>query len=149
MRVTLCVLIVMAGMGCSMVQAGPKVHLGVDVLIADEFKPLAGKRVGLITNPTGVTRDLRSTIDVLHGAENVKLVALFGPEHGVRGDAYGGDKVADTRDPKSTRRMRLNAHVAKRRNGERWSLAPGARFDASTMSASSSRRSASATNSPE
>ncbi|MCP4249990.1 MAG: DUF1343 domain-containing protein [bacterium] len=79
----------------------PAVKLGIDVLIDRDFKPLAGRRVGLITNPTGVTGDLRSTIDVLHAAPNVELVALFGPEHGVRGDAHAGDKVGDTRDART------------------------------------------------
>ncbi|MFH1747165.1 MAG: DUF1343 domain-containing protein [Planctomycetota bacterium] len=76
----------------------PRIQLGIDVLIADNFQPLAGKRVGLITNPTGVTGDLRTTIDVLHEAPEVTLVALFGPEHGVRGEAHAGAKVEDTRD---------------------------------------------------
>ena len=76
----------------------PIVKLGIDVLIDDGFKPLLGQRVGLITNPTGVTGDLRSTIDVLHEAHGVKLVALFGPEHGVRGEAHAGAHVADARD---------------------------------------------------
>ena len=76
-----------------------QVLAGIDVLVADGFKELAGKRIGLITNPTGVTGDLRSTIDVLHKASVVKLVALLGPEHGVRGDAFGGESVADGRDP--------------------------------------------------
>jgi uncharacterized protein YbbC (DUF1343 family) len=76
-----------------------RVQLGIDVLLADGCQPLRGKRVGLITNPTGVTRDLRSTIDVLHAAAGVQLVALFGPEHGVRGDEYAGDTVGDTHDP--------------------------------------------------
>jgi uncharacterized protein YbbC (DUF1343 family) len=74
------------------------VETGIDVLLADGFRLLAGKRVGLITNPTGVTADLRSTVDVLHRAPDVKLVALFGPEHGVRGDTAAGDKVQDARD---------------------------------------------------
>jgi uncharacterized protein YbbC (DUF1343 family) len=72
---------------------------GIDVLVADGFKELSGKRIGLITNQTGVTSDLRSTIDVLHKASTVKLVALFGPEHGVRGDVFGGKEVADAKDP--------------------------------------------------
>ena len=76
----------------------PTVKLGIDVLIGDGFKPLLGQRVGLITNPTGVTGDLRSTIDVLHEADQVELVALFGPEHGVRGEAHAGAHVADARD---------------------------------------------------
>ncbi len=76
----------------------PAVELGIDVLIDDGFKPLLGQRVGLITNPTGVTGDLRSTVDVLHAAEGVKLVALFGPEHGVRGAVPGGAHIEDARD---------------------------------------------------
>jgi uncharacterized protein YbbC (DUF1343 family) len=58
---------------------------GIDVLARDGFAPLKGKRVGLLTNHTGVARDGRSTIDVLHAAPGVKLVALFSPEHGIRG----------------------------------------------------------------
>ena len=58
---------------------------GIDVLARDGFKPLVGKKVGLITNHTGRARDGRSTIDVLHGAPGVQLVALFSPEHGIRG----------------------------------------------------------------
>lgn len=77
----------------------PVVQTGVDVLVADDFKPLTHKRIGLITNPTGVTWDLRSTVDVLHEAPQVELVALYGPEHGVRGDTHAGDHVADARDP--------------------------------------------------
>lgn len=77
----------------------PPVLTGIDVLVAGGFKELTGKRVGLITNQTGVTSDLRSTIDVLHKASTVKLVALFGPEHGVRGDVFGGKEVADAKDP--------------------------------------------------
>ena len=75
-----------------------RVRLGVDALIEDGFKPLLNKRVGLITNPTGVTGDLRSTIDVLHQADGVELVALFGPEHGVRGEIHAGGQIADSRD---------------------------------------------------
>lgn len=77
----------------------PAVMTGIDALVAENFKPLVGKRIGLITNPTGVTYDLRSTADVLHAAHNVRLVALYGPEHGIRGDTHAGDEVADARDP--------------------------------------------------
>jgi len=77
----------------------PVVKTGIDRLIENSFRELDGKRVGLITNPTGVTRDLRSTIDVLHRASNVHLVALFGPEHGVRGDVFAGEKIEDAVDP--------------------------------------------------
>lgn len=78
--------------------ARPVVQLGVDTLIERRFEPLVGKRVGLITNPTGVTGDLRATIDVLAKADGVKLVALFGPEHGVRGSVPAGEKINDARD---------------------------------------------------
>jgi uncharacterized protein YbbC (DUF1343 family) len=76
-----------------------RVKTGIEVLKASHFKILQGKRVGLITNPTGVDNNLRSTIDILHEAPNVQLVALYGPEHGVRGDVHAGDKVSDFKDP--------------------------------------------------
>lgn len=86
------------GTSLARAQARPVVETGIDVLAADGFKLLAGKRVGLITNPTGINRDFRSTVDVLFRAPNVKLVALYGPEHGVRGDAPAGAHVGDSRD---------------------------------------------------
>jgi uncharacterized protein YbbC (DUF1343 family) len=58
---------------------------GIDVLEAQGFASLAGKRVGLITNQTGIDRNRHSTIDLLAHAPGVKLVALFSPEHGIRG----------------------------------------------------------------
>lgn len=73
-----------------------RVLTGIDVLARDGFKQLAGMRVGLITNQTGRDRSGRSTIDVLHKAPNVKLVALFSPEHGIRGAA--DEKVSDSKD---------------------------------------------------
>src|SRR5688572_16865602 len=72
---------------------------GIDVLRRDGYKRLAGRRVGLVTNHTGVGRDGASTIDLLHGAKGVKLVALFSPEHGIRGAL---DKpVPDGKDEKT------------------------------------------------
>ncbi len=70
-----------------------KVKPGIEVLRESGFKILQGKRVGLITNPTGVDSQLKSTVDILNDASGVKLVALYGPEHGVRGDVYAGDKI--------------------------------------------------------
>ncbi|HWI16508.1 MAG TPA: exo-beta-N-acetylmuramidase NamZ domain-containing protein, partial [Vicinamibacterales bacterium] len=64
--------------------SGP-VLTGIDVLVRDGFKQLRGKRVGLITNHTGRARDGQPTIDLLFKAPDVKLVALFSPEHGIRG----------------------------------------------------------------
>lgn len=78
-----------------------QVKTGLEVLRSQNFKLLEGKRVGLITNPTGVDNTLKSTIDILHEAPNVKLVALFGPEHGVRGDVHAGDKVDNMTDAKT------------------------------------------------
>jgi uncharacterized protein YbbC (DUF1343 family) len=72
---------------------------GIDVLERDGFKQLAGMRVGLVTNHTGRNRRGRATIDVLREAANVKLVALFAPEHGIRG--LLDDKVSDTKDEKT------------------------------------------------
>ncbi|MGM9846031.1 MAG: exo-beta-N-acetylmuramidase NamZ domain-containing protein [Muribaculaceae bacterium] len=72
---------------------------GIEVLRDRAFDGLKGKRVGLITNPTGVDNNLKSTIDILHEAEGVELKALYGPEHGVRGDVHAGDHVANYTDP--------------------------------------------------
>ncbi|MDB6124403.1 MAG: hypothetical protein JWQ71_3396, partial [Pedosphaera sp.] len=70
-----------------------RVKLGNEVLAQHGFKELQGKRVGLICNPSGVNGELESTIDILRSAKCVKLVALFGPEHGIYGDVPAGDKV--------------------------------------------------------
>lgn len=78
-----------------------KVSTGIEVLKSQNFKILEGKRIGLITNPTGVDHNLKSTIDILHEAPNVNLVALFGPEHGVRGNEHAGDKVENNTDPQT------------------------------------------------
>ena len=77
------------------------VKTGVDVLQERDFDILKGKRVGLITNPTGVNRDLVSTIDLLAEAPDVTLAALYGPEHGVRGNVTAGGKVTTYTDPKT------------------------------------------------
>jgi uncharacterized protein YbbC (DUF1343 family) len=69
---------------------------GIDVLETQKFAPLAGKRVGLITNQTGIDRNRRSTIDLLAHAPGVKLVTLFSPEHGIRGTF--DERVSSTKD---------------------------------------------------
>ena len=76
----------------------PVVRPGVEVLERRGFEGLKGKRVGLVTNPSGVDRNLRSTVDILFNAPGVNLVALYGPEHGVRGDVWAGGKVQDAVD---------------------------------------------------
>ena len=82
-----------------------KVQTGIEVLRADGFTLLEGKRVGLTTNPTGVDSNLKSTIDILWEAENVNLVALYGPEHGVRGNVHAGDVVDNEVDKKTGLKM--------------------------------------------
>lgn len=76
-----------------MLDMAAQVKPGIEVLRDNNFAALRGKRVGLITNPTGVDRTLKSTIDILHEAPEVKLTALFSPEHGVRGDITAGQNV--------------------------------------------------------
>lgn len=80
---------------------GQIVRPGIEVLEGRGFEGLTGKNVGLVTNPSGIDRNLRSTIDILNEAPGVSLKTLFAPEHGVRGDAYAGSHVADTKDPKT------------------------------------------------
>lgn len=80
------------------------VKTGVEVLRDSGFEALRGKRVGLVTNPTGVDSRLVSTIDILDSAARTgtfKLAALYGPEHGVRGNVAAGETVASGSDPKT------------------------------------------------
>ncbi len=85
--------------------AAARVRTGVEMLRADSFRPLQGKRVGLLTNPTGIDADLNSTVDILHAAPGVNLVALFAPEHGVRGDVAAGANVANQKDARTGLRV--------------------------------------------
>jgi uncharacterized protein YbbC (DUF1343 family) len=77
------------------------VRTGIDLLPTALPPQLRGRRVGLITNQTGITRDGRSSIDVLAGMRDVRLVALFSPEHGIRGTAAPGEKVASGTDERT------------------------------------------------
>ena len=78
-----------------------KVKLGIDVLIGEQLDLVRGKRIGLITNPTGVNCDLVPTVDILNDNSEIDLVALFGPEHGVRGAVTGGDEIENFVDAKT------------------------------------------------
>lgn len=89
---------ILSMLSLSVFASEPVVKTGIEVLRDRGFDILIGKRVGLVTNPSGVDRYLNSTVDILYNAPGVKLVALYGPEHGVRGDVYAGGKVADTKD---------------------------------------------------
>jgi uncharacterized protein YbbC (DUF1343 family) len=73
-----------------------RIQVGLDVLEAQKFSPLKGKRVGLITNHTGLDSQGRSTIEALAHAPNAKLVALFSPEHGIAGHA--DEKISSSKD---------------------------------------------------
>ncbi len=70
-----------------------KVKTGIEVLRDNNFDILKGKRVGLVTNPTGVDSKLKSTIDILFESKEINLTALYGPEHGVRGNYSAGEHV--------------------------------------------------------
>ncbi|MFF2498603.1 exo-beta-N-acetylmuramidase NamZ domain-containing protein [Peribacillus sp. NPDC058075] len=70
-----------------------KVSPGIEVLLKEEKDVLSGKKIGLITNPTGIDSKLTSIVDLLHDDPDINLTALFGPEHGVRGDAQAGASV--------------------------------------------------------
>jgi uncharacterized protein YbbC (DUF1343 family) len=74
------------------------VRTGLEVLRERRFDRIAGRRIGLMTNPSGVTRDLESTIDVLRRAPQVDLRALFSPEHGFAAAAADGAPVASSID---------------------------------------------------
>ena len=100
LKPTICrVAVLIAAAMMALTVSAQKVKTGIEMLKANNFKQLEGKRVGLVTNPTGVDNFMKSDIDILHEAKNVKLVALFGPEHGVRGSVHAGDHVGNAADP--------------------------------------------------
>ncbi|EPD61504.1 hypothetical protein HMPREF1211_04535 [Streptomyces sp. HGB0020] len=72
---------------------------GFENLAATGYAPLEGQRVGIVTNPTGVTRDVRHIVDVMHADDRVNLTAVFGPEHGFRGTAQAGGSEGRYDDP--------------------------------------------------
>ena len=88
-------------------------HTGAEADV-DVSRALAGKRLGLITNPTGVTKSLEATLDVLHRDPRFRLAAAFGPEHGLRGDVQDALHVGDFRD-ESTGVMVYSLYGANRR----------------------------------
>ncbi|MEM6750123.1 MAG: DUF1343 domain-containing protein [Planctomycetota bacterium] len=105
LRFALCLMVAFAAFPVALPAAAqPAVKLGVDVLEASGFETLKGQRVGLVVNPASLAGDLRQTVDVLHDSaqeHGFTMVALFGPEHGVYGDEYAGDKVKDARDKRT------------------------------------------------
>lgn len=81
--------------------AETKIYLGIDVLEANRFSVLKGKRVGILTHPAGVNRKGISTIDVLRRSRHVKVVALFGPEHGIYGDEKANQPIDNRIDART------------------------------------------------
>ncbi|MET9423832.1 DUF1343 domain-containing protein [Streptomyces sp. NPDC006540] len=80
-------------------QGRGRVHTGFERLVADGYAALSGQRVGMVTNPTGIARDVRHIVDVMHADDSVDLVAVFGPEHGFRGTAQAGGSEGRYDDP--------------------------------------------------
>ncbi len=78
---------------------GRRVHTGFERLAADGYRLLDGRRVGIVTNPTGITRTAEHIVDVLHADDRVRLTAVFGPEHGFRGTAQAGGSEGRYDDP--------------------------------------------------
>ncbi|GGY48513.1 exo-beta-N-acetylmuramidase NamZ family protein [Streptomyces xanthochromogenes] len=76
-----------------------RIRTGFDRLAAEGYAPLAGQAVGVVTNPTGVTQDVRHIVDVLHADPRVGLTGVFGPEHGFRGTAQAGGSEGRYNDP--------------------------------------------------
>ncbi|MBQ0829867.1 exo-beta-N-acetylmuramidase NamZ family protein [Streptomyces tagetis] len=79
--------------------AGRRLRTGFERLAEDGYALLRGRRVGVVTNPTGITRDARHIVDVLHADRRVDLIAVFGPEHGFRGTAQAGGSEGRHDDP--------------------------------------------------
>ena len=75
------------------------VQLGIDNFLENNVEQFKGARVGLVTNMTGVNRELKPTIDLFYEHPDIELAALFGPEHGIRGDAKEGEKFSSSIDP--------------------------------------------------
>ncbi|MFI1164202.1 exo-beta-N-acetylmuramidase NamZ domain-containing protein [Streptomyces sp. NPDC020801] len=78
---------------------GRALRTGFERLAADGYAPLGAQRIGIVTNPTGVTRDVRHIVDVMHADRRVRLTAVFGPEHGFRGTAQAGGSEGRYDDP--------------------------------------------------
>ncbi|MER5963123.1 DUF1343 domain-containing protein [Streptomyces sp. NPDC002057] len=76
-----------------------RLRTGFERLADDGYALLAGERIGVVTNPTGITRDARHIVDVMHADERVDLAAVFGPEHGFRGTAQAGGSEGRYDDP--------------------------------------------------
>ncbi len=96
-------------------QSQVRVKTGLEVLLESKINLIAGKRVGLVTNQTGVNSAGVPTVDIFAKDKRFKLTALFAPEHGIRGDLKAGADVPDLKDPKTG----LNVYSLHGKNGHR------------------------------
>ena len=95
-----------------MIATMPKMKTGLDILVADEFAPLRGLRVGVVTHPAAVDRELRHIIELLAAAPKVELAAIFGPEHGLLGQAQDLISVSAGESKKADALQVPNIHPA-------------------------------------
>ena len=105
---------------------GQRVRTGADRLAADSWSTLAGRKVGLITNPTGILADLTHEVDSMVAGGAVDLRGIFGPEHGFRGTGQAGSAEDESIDPRSGVTV-FNAHgatVNKLANQFQWARQP-------------------------
>ena len=98
-RATALFLILLLPSICRAAAPPAKIRFGIDVLRDENFNSLAGRRVGLVANPASVDSNLTSTAELFAKANGFAFVSMFGPEHGIWGDEYAGDKVTDRTDP--------------------------------------------------
>ena len=101
MKKIVTVVILMTALISGLAAADAGFKPSVEIFLEKHLDAIRGKRVGLITNPTGVDSRLRSTADLLHAAEGVELAALFGPEHGIRGNTEGGRAIDNQIDERT------------------------------------------------
>ncbi len=83
----------------SCLESQARVYSGLEVFLSKYLYLVKGKRVGLVTNQTGVNADKISTVNLLYKNPNIRLVALFAPEHGIRGNVKAGETVPGGKDP--------------------------------------------------
>ncbi len=83
------------------VEDAPEIRPGIEVLLSDSLHLVADRRVGLVTNHSAIDREGVLAIDRLHGARGVELVALYSPEHGIRGTAEAGERVESEVDSRT------------------------------------------------
>jgi uncharacterized protein YbbC (DUF1343 family) len=98
-RATALLLILLLASVSHAAEPAAKMRFGIDVLRDEQFKSLAGRRVGLVANPASVDSNLTSTAELFSKAKGFTFVSMFGPEHGIWGDEYAGDKITDRVDP--------------------------------------------------